>query len=56
MSQILTIIRTREIKNERCLELTDEELMLAYAEDDMEAFETLYQRHKQRIFGFLIKS
>ncbi len=29
--------------------------MLAYAEDDMEAFETLYQRHKQRIFGFLIK-
>ncbi len=29
--------------------------MLAYAEGDMEAFETLYQRHKQRIFGFLMK-
>lgn len=29
--------------------------MLAYADGDMEAFEALYQRHKQRIFGFLIK-
>ena len=29
--------------------------MLAYAEGDIEAFEALYQRHKQRIFGFLMK-
>lgn len=29
--------------------------MLAYANGDMEAFEALYQRHKQRIFGFLLK-
>lgn len=29
--------------------------MLAYANDDMEAFEALYRRHKQRIFGFLLK-
>lgn len=29
--------------------------MLAYADDDMEAFEALYRRHKQRIFGFLVK-
>ena len=29
--------------------------MMAYADGDMEAFEALYQRHKQRIFGFLIK-
>jgi len=29
--------------------------MLAYAEDDMESFEALYQRHRQRIFGFLMK-
>jgi RNA polymerase sigma-70 factor (ECF subfamily) len=34
--------------------LTDEELMLAYATDDMEAFELLYRRHKSHIFGFLM--
>jgi RNA polymerase sigma factor (sigma-70 family) len=36
-------------------ELTDEQLMLAYAADDMEAFEVLYQRHKSRVFGFLMR-
>jgi len=34
--------------------VTDEELMQAYAGEDMEAFEALYQRHKNRIFGFLL--
>jgi len=34
--------------------LTDEELMRAYATDDMDAFEVLYRRHKNRIFGFLM--
>ncbi len=34
--------------------MTDEELMLAYAMDDMEAFELLYRRHKSHIFGFLM--
>ena len=29
--------------------------MLAYANGDFEAFEALYQRHKNRIFGFLMK-
>lgn len=29
--------------------------MLAYANGDMEAFEALYRRHKQRLFGFLMK-
>ncbi len=29
--------------------------MLAYADGDMEAFEALYWRHKNRIFGFLMK-
>jgi len=29
--------------------------MLAYADGDMKAFDALYQRHKQRIFGFLMK-
>ncbi len=29
--------------------------MRAYAEGDMEAFEALYQRHKGRIYGFLMK-
>lgn len=29
--------------------------MLAYANGDIEAFEALYQRHKNRIFGFLMK-
>jgi RNA polymerase sigma-70 factor (ECF subfamily) len=36
-------------------ELTDEQLMLAYAADDMEAFTVLYQRHKNRVFGFLMR-
>jgi RNA polymerase sigma factor (sigma-70 family) len=34
--------------------LSDEELMLAYADDDMEAFELLYRRHRERLFGFLL--
>jgi len=28
--------------------------MMAYVDGDLEAFEALYRRHKQRIFGFLI--
>ncbi len=28
--------------------------MVAYAEGDMEAFQTLYDRHKNRVFGFLM--
>lgn len=28
--------------------------MRAYAEDDMEAFEALYLRHKSRLFGYLL--
>lgn len=28
--------------------------MLAYATDDMDAFEVLYRRHKNRLFGFLL--
>ncbi|BCR06068.1 RNA polymerase sigma factor [Desulfuromonas versatilis] len=34
--------------------MSDEELMLAYSEGDMEAFEVLYARHKSRVFGFLL--
>lgn len=34
--------------------MTDEELMLAYADGDIEAFEALYLRHKMRVFGFLL--
>lgn len=34
--------------------LSDEELMQAYADDNLEAFETLYRRHKSRLFGFLL--
>jgi RNA polymerase sigma-70 factor, ECF subfamily len=34
--------------------LTDEELMLAYINGDMEAFEVLYGRHRSRVFGFLL--
>lgn len=33
--------------------LSDEELMLAYANGDYEAFDALYQRHAKKIFGFL---
>lgn len=36
------------------MEVTDEELMVAYADGDLEAFETLYQRHKRRVLGYLI--
>ncbi|WP_305046675.1 RNA polymerase sigma factor [Geoalkalibacter sp.] len=32
---------------------TDEQLMAAYADGDMEAFETLYARHRERILGYL---
>ncbi len=34
--------------------MTDEELILAYINDDMAAFEILYERHKNRVFGFLM--
>ncbi len=34
--------------------LPDEELMQAYAEGDMDAFELLYARHKGRLFGYLV--
>lgn len=32
---------------------SDEELMQAYASDDVAAFELLYQRHRRPLFGFL---
>ncbi|WP_051303428.1 RNA polymerase sigma factor, partial [Psychromonas aquimarina] len=35
--------------------MTDEELMQAYANGDLIAFNALYQRHKSRILGFIIK-
>lgn len=35
-------------------ELTDEELMLAYGRGDATAFETLYARHRSRLFRFLM--
>lgn len=50
VSQISALLRNRDEGDHH---LTDEELMLAYATDDMEAFERLYRRHKSRIFGFL---
>ena len=34
--------------------MTDEELMAEYAEGDMEAFQCLYRRHKDRVLGFLV--
>lgn len=34
----------------------DEQLMLAYREGDAGAFETLYQRHKGALFGFVLRS
>lgn len=34
---------------------SDEELMKAYAEGDLSAFEELYKRHKGRVYGFLQK-
>lgn len=34
--------------------MTDEELMIAYVEGDVEAFELLYRRHKSRVLGFLL--
>ncbi|PKG84216.1 RNA polymerase subunit sigma [Colwellia sp. 75C3] len=36
-------------------EVTDEALMITYAEGDASAFEQLYQRHKRVIFHFFIK-
>lgn len=34
--------------------MTDEELMVAYKEGDVSAFQTLYKRHKRRLMGYLI--
>ncbi|MBE0599169.1 MAG: sigma-70 family RNA polymerase sigma factor [Desulfuromonadales bacterium] len=34
--------------------LTDEDLMSAYADGDLQAFEVLYHRHKGKIFGYLL--
>ena len=34
--------------------MTDEELMQAYIQGDMEAFRMLYQRHKGRVMSYLI--
>lgn len=35
--------------------MTDEELMVAYVDGDVRAFEALYERHKGRVFGFLMR-
>jgi len=37
-------------------EATDEELMLAYRGGDAAAFETLYSRHRARLFRFVLRS
>ncbi|MDT8442006.1 MAG: sigma-70 family RNA polymerase sigma factor [Desulfuromonadales bacterium] len=34
--------------------MTDEELMRAYGAGDQEAFSRLYERHKNRLFGYLL--
>ena len=34
--------------------MTDEELMVAYREGDLSAFQILYKRHKRRLMGYLI--
>jgi len=34
--------------------MTDEELMVAYKEGDLSAFQILYKRHKGRLMGYLI--
>ena len=35
--------------------MTDEELMIAYQNGDIEAFRSLYQRHEERVMGYLVK-
>ena len=37
------------------MEATDEQLMLAYAAGDAAAFETLYARHKGRLYRFVLR-
>ncbi|MDY0222039.1 MAG: sigma-70 family RNA polymerase sigma factor [Desulfobacterium sp.] len=34
--------------------MTDEELMVAYREGDLSAFQKLYKRHKGRLMGYLV--
>jgi len=36
-------------------EITDEQLMLAYRDGDAEAFDTLYDRHKGRLYRYLFR-
>jgi RNA polymerase sigma-70 factor (ECF subfamily) len=38
------------------MEAADEQLMLAYREGDPAAFETLYARHRSRLFRFVLRS
>ena len=37
-------------------ETSDEMLMLAYARGDVDAFPVLYRRHRNRLYGFLLRS
>lgn len=48
------MIRIDRQEEKRWQKVTDEELMLAYIDGDMAAFELLYARHKGRVFGFLM--
>lgn len=38
------------------MEVADEQLMLAYRDGDASAFETLYARHRARVFRFVLRS
>lgn len=38
------------------MEAADEQLMLAYRDGDASAFETLYARHRARVFRFVLRS
>ena len=40
----------------RAVEGADEELMLAYRDGDADAFETLYGRHRARLYRFVLRS
>ena len=38
-----------------CMEAADEELMLAYRDGNAAAFETLYSRHRGRLYRFVLR-
>lgn len=52
---IATLINHTEKTMENLTKLTDSELVNAYANDNNEAFDVLLERHKQKVYSYIIR-